>query len=263
MVHPRPLPWGDPSWPIRHQSVGAASMASATARRAVRRLGHASALGAIDTAWIKCDAGMRRPWWMPIPLQIRMSHHLGVAFVHEIRIGRGALSLPFGLDAFVDGRGRWSWADRPRPGRSSTRAPRSRCGAKPSSSRRVARQRGRRLGVGRRPDRAPDRPETRGRDPHPRGLPPPHRAANLLFRRPYKGAGPRTRWYGAWCDWVVGPEGVLAPRRMPVRWADESHAWLTIRVTRLAVNSAPGRNLRPGRRRDPRTDDSPALPPPV
>jgi hypothetical protein len=53
----------------------------------------------------------------------------------------------------------------------------------------------------------------------------------------YKGVGPLTRWYGAWSDWVVGPEGVLAPRRMQVRWADESHPWLTIRVARIAVNT--------------------------
>ena len=54
----------------------------------------------------------------------------------------------------------------------------------------------------------------------------------------YKGAGPLTRWYGAWSDWAVGPEGVLAPRRMLVRWADEPHPWLTIRVNGLTVNGA-------------------------
>jgi len=53
----------------------------------------------------------------------------------------------------------------------------------------------------------------------------------------YKGLGPLTRWYGHWSDWVVGTEGVLAPRRMQVRWADESHPWLTIRVTRVDVNT--------------------------
>jgi len=41
----------------------------------------------IDTVELMCSAWMRRPWWLPVPLQIRMSHHLGFAFVHEIRIG--------------------------------------------------------------------------------------------------------------------------------------------------------------------------------
>ena len=62
-------------------------------------------LGAIKTVEMGCDAWMRRPWWLPVPLEIRMVHRLGVAFVHEIRIGRGRLSYPIGLDAFVDGRG--------------------------------------------------------------------------------------------------------------------------------------------------------------
>jgi hypothetical protein len=53
----------------------------------------------------------------------------------------------------------------------------------------------------------------------------------------FKGRGPRTRWFGGWSDWRVGPEGVLAPRRMAVRWADEPHAWLTLRVTRLTVDA--------------------------
>jgi hypothetical protein len=54
---------------------------------------------------LETDAWMRRPKLPPIPLAIRMSHQLGEAFVHRIRIGRGPLSIPFGMDAFVDGRG--------------------------------------------------------------------------------------------------------------------------------------------------------------
>ena len=61
--------------------------------------------GTIDTVVLDTDAWMRRPWWAPIPLRIRMSHRLGVAFVHEIRIGRGSFSFDFGRDAFVDERG--------------------------------------------------------------------------------------------------------------------------------------------------------------
>ena len=52
-----------------------------------------------------------------------------------------------------------------------------------------------------------------------------------------KGVGPLTRWYGGWSEWVVGAEGVLAPRRMQVRWGGEAYPWLTIRVTSLAVNT--------------------------
>lgn len=194
-------------------------------------------VGAIDTVEIKCDAWMRRPWWLPIPLQIRMSHRLGFAFVHEIRIGRGALSFPIGLDAFVDGRGAMI------VGRSTQTGPKFDQGARiamwgealtfPASwlgrtdvgwesvDARTARF------IVPSPDG--DLPILVSFDPRT-GLP-----TSCAADR-YKGAGPLTRWYGAWSDWVVGPEGVLAPRRMHVRWADESHPWLTIRVTHVAVN---------------------------
>ena len=59
----------------------------------------------ISTLVLETDAWMRRPKLPPIPLAIRMSHRLGEAFVHRIRIGRGPLSIPFGMDAYVDGRG--------------------------------------------------------------------------------------------------------------------------------------------------------------
>ena len=48
---------------------------------------------------------MRRPGMPRIPLEIRMAHRLGYEFVHDIRIGRGALSFRFGLDAYVGGHG--------------------------------------------------------------------------------------------------------------------------------------------------------------
>jgi hypothetical protein len=51
----------------------------------------------------------------------------------------------------------------------------------------------------------------------------------------YKGRGPLTRWAGSWSDWRVSRDGVFAPYRMAVRWADEPHPWLTIRVTGLTV----------------------------
>ena len=181
---------------------------------------------------------MRRPWWLPVPLQIRMSHRLGVAFVHEIRIGRGALSYQIGLDAFVDGRGAMI------VGRSIQTGPTFDQGARiamwgealmfPASwlSRtdvgwESVDARTARFIV---PSPDGDLPILVSFDPDT-GLP-----TSCAADR-YKGYGPLTRWYGAWSDWAIGPEGVLAPRRMQVRWADEPHPWLTIRVNSLAVNT--------------------------
>ncbi len=59
----------------------------------------------ISTLILETDAWMWRPGLPRIPLAIRMSHRLGEAFVHRIRIGRGRLSIPFGMDAYVDGHG--------------------------------------------------------------------------------------------------------------------------------------------------------------
>src|SRR6188508_1542026 len=59
----------------------------------------------VETVAIETTAWMRRPRMPRIPLEIRMAHRLGYEFVHEIRIGRGALSFRFGLDAYVDGHG--------------------------------------------------------------------------------------------------------------------------------------------------------------
>ena len=53
----------------------------------------------VETLGIETTAWMRRPWMPRIPLEIRMAHRLGYEFVHDIRIGRGALSFRIGLDA--------------------------------------------------------------------------------------------------------------------------------------------------------------------
>jgi hypothetical protein len=195
-------------------------------------------VGTIDTVEMTCDAWMRRPSWLLIPLEIRMSHRLGVAFVHEIRIGRNALSFPIGLDAFVDGRGAMV------VGRSIQTGPTFDQGARiamwgealtfPASW------------LGRTDVRweSIDVRTARFIVPSPKGDLPILVSFDYRTGLPtscaadrYKGRGPLTRWYGAWSDWMVGPEGVLAPRRMEVRWADEPDPWLTIRVTRLAVNT--------------------------
>jgi hypothetical protein len=51
---------------------------------------------------IETMAWLRRPGMLRMPQEIRMAR-LGREFVHEIRIGRGRLSVRFGLDAYVDG----------------------------------------------------------------------------------------------------------------------------------------------------------------
>ena len=70
-----------------------------------RALAADSAPLVVETIAIETTAWMRRPWMPRIPLEIRMAHRLGHEFVHEIRIGRGALSFRFGLDAYVGGHG--------------------------------------------------------------------------------------------------------------------------------------------------------------
>ena len=194
-------------------------------------------VNAIDTVEIECDAWMRRPWWPPIPLRIRMSHRLGVAFVHEIRIGRGRLSYPIGLDAFVDERGAMIVGRSAQTGRTFDQGariamwgealifPASWLGREDVGWESVDALTARFIVPG--PDG--DLTILVSFDPDT-GLP-----TSCAADR-YKGLGPLTRWYGTWSDWVVGPEGVLAPRQMHVRWADEPKPWLTIRVTRLAMN---------------------------
>src|SRR3954467_8730916 len=59
----------------------------------------------IRTVVLDTTARMWRPGLPPIPLAIRMTHVLGEAFVHDIRIGRPPFAFRFGLDAFVDGHG--------------------------------------------------------------------------------------------------------------------------------------------------------------
>ena len=76
----------------------------------------------VETLAIETTAWMRRPW-MPNPLEVRMAHRLGYEFVHEIRIGRGALSFRFGLDAYVGGHGLMKVGPRCRPASNSIRAP--------------------------------------------------------------------------------------------------------------------------------------------
>ncbi len=193
---------------------------------------------AITTVELTCDAWMHRPWWLPIPLQIRMSHRLGCAFVHEIRIGRGALSFPVGLDAFVDGRGAMIVGRSIQIGRTIDQGARIAMWAEaltfPASW----------LGRADVGWASVDAQTARFIVPSPDGdLPilvsfdPRSGLLTSCAADRYKGAGPLTRWFGAWSDWVVSAAGVLAARRMQVRWADESRPWLTVLVNRLDVNA--------------------------
>jgi hypothetical protein len=230
----RPTPTAEPYW---LSATAPSSVLPPPVARFVDLAMHGH-VGAIDTVEVTCDAWMCRPWWLPIPLQIRMSHRLGVAFVHEIRIGRRALSFPIGLDAFVDGRGAMIVGRSTQTGRAFDQGariamwgealifPASWLGRADVGWESVD-DRTAQFIV---PSPDGDLPILVSFDPRT-GLP-----TSCAADR-YKGLGALTRWYGAWSDWEVGPEGVLAPRRMQVRWADEAHPWLTIRVTRMAVNA--------------------------
>ena len=195
-------------------------------------------LGAIATVEMECDAWMRHPWWLPVPLEIRMVHRLGVAFVHEIRIGRGRLSYPIGLDAFVDERGAMIVGRSAQTGRTFDQGARiamwgealifpAAWTARTDVGWESIDARTARFIV---PSPDGDVPILVSFDPDT-GLP-----TSCAADR-YKGRGPLTRWYGIWSNWAVGAEGVLAPRLMQVRWADEPRPWLTIRVARLALNT--------------------------
>ena len=124
------------------------------------------------------------------------------------------LSVPIGLDAFVDERGAMVVGRSIQTGRTFDQGA---CVAMwgealvfPGV---VARPRRRRLGAFRRanargsssPVRM-ERSRSSCRSTARTGLP------TICAAGRYKGLGPMTRWYGAWSEWVVGPEGVLAPR---------------------------------------------------
>lgn len=193
--------------------------------------------GPFATVALETTAWMRRPGLPPIPLAIHMAHRLGEAFVHDIRIGRGSLSVRFGLDAFVDGRGAM------RIGRSVRLGPTYDRGALiamwgealtfPSAwlDRTDVRWEAvddatARLVV---PSERGDVPITVAFDPAT-GLP------DMCLAERHKGDGPLTPWAGVWRDWRIA-DGVLAPRRLVVRWLDEADPWLAITVRSIALDA--------------------------
>lgn len=187
---------------------------------------------------LETAAWMSRPGMPRIPLEIRMSHRLGEAFVHDIRIGRSPLAFRFGVDAFVDGHGLV------RIGRTV------RAGARIDQGALIAMW-GEALVFPtawlERPDVAWQRvdehaarlivPGPSGRvsmdvDFNPvTGLPSACRADR------YKDDGPLTPWTGRWSSWRPVGRGVLVPHHMQVRWLDESKPWLEIQVRRVHTDA--------------------------
>ena len=198
----------------------------------------------ISTLVLETDAWMRRPKLPPIPLAIRMSHRFGEAFVHRIRIGRGPLSIPFGMDAYVDGRGLM------KIGPAVEMGPTYDEGA-------LIAMWGEALVF---PSAWLERPDVRwdAVDAHTARLVvvsdhdevPLTVAFDTSVGFPvsceadrHKGAGPRVRWTGRWSRWRPTRAGILAPSWMNVQWADEDRPWLDLRVTSIELNGPVERDI--------------------
>ena len=205
-------------------------------RRFVALAGPTRGVGPV-TVVIDTEAWMWRPGMPRIPLEIRMSHVLGDAFVHDIRIGRRPFAIRFGLDAFIDGHGLV------RIGRTVRSGPAIDQGA-------LIAMWGEALvfptaWIGRSDvwwtpidDRSARLVVTGLAGPIPldvrfnpaTGLPSSCEADR------YKDAGPLMRWTGEWINWRPTGRGALVPRRMRVRWMDEAQPWLDIQVRGVAFD---------------------------
>ncbi len=203
----------------------------------------------VETLAIETTAWMRRPWMPRIPLEIRMAHRLGYEFVHEIRIGRGALSFRFGLDAYVGGHGLMKVGPSLQTGiefdQGALIALWGEALCFPAAWERrtdirweAVDERTARLVV-----EGPEGeiPITVGFDPVT-GCP-----ASCTADR-YKANGPKVGWTGRFSDWRRFEGGVLAPGRFEVQWADEPYPWIEIRTTSVSVNAPIDDALRLGRR---------------
>lgn len=193
----------------------------------------------LDTVVIEARAAMRRPSLPTIPLRMRLSHRLGEAFVHEIRIGGDRFSFDFGIDAYVDGHGLM------KVGPSVQRGVQFDQGALiamwgeilifPTAWMHHAGIRWEPLGddvailVLAGPEG--DIPMTVTFD-STSGCP----AACEVER--YKGTGRKIPWFGTWSDWFRTDDGLLVPRHMAVRWSDEARPWLDIETIAVVPNAA-------------------------
>jgi hypothetical protein len=200
-------------------------------------LATASHPGAIDTVILETTAWMRRPRLPAIPLEIRMSHQLGRAFVHEIRVGRGRLSVGFGLDAFVDGHGLMKVGPALQTGpafdQGALIAMWGEALTFPTSW--LGRRDVRWEGIDGRtallvvPNGDREVPITVTFDPES-GWP----ACCEADR--YKTPDALVHWFGSWSDWRVDTAGLATPHRFLVRWADEAGPWLDVRLGSLRAN---------------------------
>ena len=193
--------------------------------------------GPVRTIVLETAAWMWRPRIPQIPLSIRMSHVLGEAFVHDIRIGRPPLAIRFGLDAFVDGQGLVRIA---RAAQTGERIDQGTLIAMWGEALVIPHAWMNRADVAWTPIDAqaarlvvpgPTGPVAMDVDFDPvTGLPVTCRADR------YKGDGPLTPWLGRWSSWRPAGRGVLVPRRMEVHWLDEPRPWLDIRVQRVLLD---------------------------
>lgn len=203
----------------------------------------------IETLVLETDAWMRRPKMPPIPLAIRMSHRLGESFVHRIRVGRGPCSFPFGMDAFVDGRGLM------KVGPSVQLGPTFDEGA-------LIAMWGEALVF---PCAWLDRSDVRWDAVDARtavlvvsgdhGEVPLTVTFDARVGFPvwcealrHKGTGPRVSWSGRWSRWRPTRSGIFAPSRMDVQWADESRPWLELQVTTIEPNGRVDEDMEDARR---------------
>ena len=214
-----------------------------------RALAADGAASSVETLRIETTAWMRRPWIPRIPLEIRMAHRLGYEFVHEIRIGRGALSFRFGLDAYVGGHGLMKVGPSLQTGiefdQGALIALWGEALCIPSAWERrtdirweAVDERTARLIV--------DGPE--GEIPITVGFDPLTGCPASCSAERYKAKGPKVGWTGRFGDWHRFEGGVLAPGRFEVQWADEPYPWIEIRTTSVSVNARVEDALRLGRR---------------
>jgi hypothetical protein len=213
-----------------------------------RRLAGDAPSGPIRTVTIETAGWMRRPALPPIPLEIRMAHRLGHDFMHDIRIGRGRVSVRLGLDAYVDGHGLMQVG--------------------PSLHAGVTFDQGalialwcEALGF---PDAWASREDMRwepldedaarlvvagptGEIPIDVDFDPATGCPTACTAERYKGAGPMIRWVARLEGWTRFHHGALAPARFSAHWTDEPRPWLELRTSSVTVNAPVDDALQRGR----------------
>lgn len=202
-----------------------------------RDLALASGPAALDTAVFEATAWMRRPGMPRIPLEFTMSHLVGHAFVHEIRLGRRPLAFRFGLDAYVDGHGLMQVGPSLQHGlefdQGALIALWAEILAFPAAWQDRSDLRWEPLDEAHAllvvPGPEGEIPITVGFDTAS-GLP-------ITFEADrYKADGPKVRWIGRTAAWGRFEGRVLAPARFTAQWADEPDPWLEMTVRRVRLD---------------------------